>query len=50
MIHELDRLYPKRHIMIFPIRRIVREDLLLLGLLGSVAVVLVNVPVMKLVS
>lgn len=34
-------------VLFFPIRLIVREYLLLLGLLGSVAVVLVNVPVMR---
>jgi hypothetical protein len=34
-------------VLFFPIRRIVREDLLLLGLLGSVTVVLVNVAVMR---
>jgi hypothetical protein len=37
-------------ILFFPIRRIVRKDLQLLGLLGSVAIVLVNVPVMRVVS
>jgi hypothetical protein len=37
-------------ILFFPIRRIVRKDLLLLGLLGSIAVVLVNVPVMRVIS
>lgn len=37
----------KRRIILFPIRGIDREglSLLLLGLLGSVAVVLVNIPV-----